>query len=118
MQEHDLSYVRMEMINAREAPLRERGFVRWFRVNLFATPLDTVMTLLGLLFVAYFLPPVIRWALIDAVWAGPDRSVCATVAQGASSPMAGRAPAGLSSTPSSRSSCMAVIRSSSAGVSI
>ncbi|NMG39778.1 ABC transporter permease subunit [Chelativorans sp. ZYF759] len=86
MQEHDLSYVRMEMINAREAPLRERGFVRWFRVNLFATPLDTVMTLLGLLFVAYFLPPVIRWALIDAVWSGPDRSVCATVAQGGIQP--------------------------------
>jgi general L-amino acid transport system permease protein len=44
MQEHDLSYVRMEMINAREAPLRERGFVRWLRINLFATPLDTVLT--------------------------------------------------------------------------
>jgi general L-amino acid transport system permease protein len=86
MQEHDLSYVRMEMINAREAPLRERGFVRWIRINLFATPLDTVLTLLGLLFLAYFLPPVLRWAFIDAVWTGPDRSVCATVAQGGIQP--------------------------------
>lgn len=86
MQEHDLSYVRMEMINAREAPARERGLVRWLRINLFATPLDTVLTLIGLLFVAYFLPPVLRWAFIDAVWTGPDRSVCATVAQGGIQP--------------------------------
>jgi len=86
MQEHDLSYVRTEMINARAAPARERGLVRWLRTNLFATPLDTVLTLIGLLFVAYFLPPVIRWALIDAVWTGPDRSVCATVAQGGIQP--------------------------------
>lgn len=86
MQEHDLSYVRTEMINARAAPARERGLVRWLRINLFATPLDTVLTLIGLLFVAYFLPPVIRWALLDAVWTGPDRSVCATVAQGGIQP--------------------------------
>jgi general L-amino acid transport system permease protein len=76
----------MEMINARAAPARERGLVRWLRLNLFATPLDTVLTLLGLLFVAYFLPPVLRWAFIDAVWTGPDRSVCATVAQGGIQP--------------------------------
>jgi general L-amino acid transport system permease protein len=36
--------------------------------------------------VAYFLPPVIRWALIDAAWTGPDRSVCATIAQGGIQP--------------------------------
>ena len=86
MQEHDLSYVRMEMINARAAPARERGLVRWLRINLFATPLDTVLTLLGLLFIAYFLPPILRWAFVDAVWTGPDRSVCATVAQGGIQP--------------------------------
>ena len=51
MQEHDLSYVRMEMVNAQAAPERERGVVRWLRKNLFATPLDTVLTLLGLLIV-------------------------------------------------------------------
>ncbi len=86
MQEHDLSYVRMEMINAQEPPARDRGFVRWARKNLFATPLDTALTLIGLLFVAWALPPLIRWAFIDAVWTGPDRSVCATVIQGGLQP--------------------------------
>ena len=86
MQEHDLSYVRMETINARAAPVRERGIVRWLRKNLFATPGDSAMTVIALLMIAYFLPPVIRWAFIDAVWTGPDRSVCATVAQGGIQP--------------------------------
>ena len=86
MQEHDLSYVRMEMINAQEAPARDRGLVRWLRTNLFATPLDTVLTLIGLLFLAWALPPILRWAFIDAVWSGPDRSVCATVIQGGLQP--------------------------------
>jgi general L-amino acid transport system permease protein len=86
MQEHDLSYVRMEMINAQEAPLRDRGLVRWLRVNLFATPLDTALTLIGLLILAWGLPPIINWAFINAVWSGPDRTVCATVAQGGIQP--------------------------------
>ncbi len=86
MQEHDLSYVRAEMINAQAAPSRERGLVRWLRVNLFATPFDTVLTLLGILIVAYTLPPFIRWAFIDAFWSGPDRTVCATIAQGGIQP--------------------------------
>jgi hypothetical protein len=91
MQEHDLSYVRAEMINAQAAPSRERGLVRWLRVNLFATPFDTVLTLLGILLVAYTLPP--------------------------SSQTAGPARAGLSSTPSSSSSCTAATRLASAGAS-
>lgn len=86
MQEHDLSYVRMEMINAQEPPVRDRGLVRWMRTNLFATPLDTALTLVGLLFLAWALPPLIRWAFIDAVWTGPDRSVCATIIQGGLQP--------------------------------
>jgi general L-amino acid transport system permease protein len=86
MQEHDLSYVRAEMVAAQKAPVAERGVVRWLRLNLFATPLDTVLTLLGLLFIAYFLPPILRWAFIDAVWSGPDRSVCATLSQGGIQP--------------------------------
>jgi general L-amino acid transport system permease protein len=86
MQEHDLSFVRVETINAQAAPIAERGIVRWFRKNMFATPLDSVMTVLGLLFVAYTLPNFIRWAFIDAVWSGPDRTVCATVVQGGLQP--------------------------------
>lgn len=86
MQQEDLSFVRTELEPERPAPARERGIARWLRINLFATPLDSVLTVLGVLLIAYFVPPMIRWAFIDAVWSGPDRSVCATVAQGGIQP--------------------------------
>ncbi|MBL0933884.1 MAG: amino acid ABC transporter permease [Rhizobiaceae bacterium] len=86
MQEHDLSYVRMEMVNAQNAPEREKGVTRWLRKNLFATPVDGLLTLVGLLIVAYALPNIIRWAFLDAAWVGPDRSVCSTQSQGGIQP--------------------------------
>ncbi|RST82785.1 amino acid ABC transporter permease [Aquibium carbonis] len=86
MQEHDISFVRAEMVANSTPPAAERGIVRWLRTNMFATPLDTVLTLLGLLLIAYTLPPFIRWAFIDAAWTGPDRSVCATIVQGGLQP--------------------------------
>jgi len=86
MQEHDLSFVRAEMAIATAPPAGERGFVHWARKNLFATWPDTVMTVIALLLIAYFLPPIINWALIEAQWTGADRTVCATVAQGGIQP--------------------------------
>ena len=86
MLEHDLSYVRTEMTLAQAAPARERGFVSWVRKNLFATPSDTLLTIIGLIVVAYVVPPFIRWAFIDAQWSGTDRTFCATVAQGGMQP--------------------------------
>ncbi|MEX4007620.1 amino acid ABC transporter permease [Neoaquamicrobium sediminum] len=86
MQQEDLSFVRTELEPERPAPAGERGIARWLRINLFATPLDSVLTVLGMLLIVYFVPPMIRWAFIDAVWSGPDRSVCATVAQGGIQP--------------------------------
>lgn len=86
MQEHDLSFVRAEMVAAQAAPGRERGLVFWLRKNLFSTPSDTVLTLIGLVIVAIIVPPLINWAFINAAWTGPDRTVCATVAQGGIQP--------------------------------
>lgn len=86
MQQQDLSFVRTELEPARPAPAGDRGFVRWLRVNLFATPLDSMLTVIGLLVVAFTIPPILRWAFIDAVWSGADRTVCATIAQGGIQP--------------------------------
>ena len=82
----DLSYVRTEMLGPQPAPSRARGFGAWLRANLFASPMDTVLTLLGLFLIVWFVPNMLRWAFIDAVWSGPDRTVCATVSQGGVQP--------------------------------
>ncbi|PSH68064.1 amino acid ABC transporter permease [Phyllobacterium brassicacearum] len=84
--DNNLSFVRTEMLQGQTPPLGERGIVRWMRTNLFATPLDTALTLLAILALAWFLPGIINWLFVNAVWSGPDRSVCSTVAQGGIQP--------------------------------
>lgn len=86
MQEHDLSYVRMEMINAHAAPVSEKSWTVWIRKNLFASVTDSAMTLIALAAILYFLPPVLNWLFLSAQWTGADRSVCATEAQGGIQP--------------------------------
>ncbi|TIS13412.1 MAG: amino acid ABC transporter permease, partial [Mesorhizobium sp.] len=78
MQEHDMSWVRTEMTLAQPAPPGERGAYAWVRKNLTASVGDTILTILGIAIVAWILPQVINWAFINAVWTGPDRTVCAT----------------------------------------
>jgi len=86
MQEHDMSWVRTEMALAQPAPPTERGAYAWVRKNLIATPGDTVLTVLGVAIVAWILPQIINWAFINAQWTGPNRTACATVAQGGIQP--------------------------------
>ena len=86
MQEHDFSFVRMEMLAQKSAPSDTKGVGHWVKTNLFATPVDSVLTIISALFIAWYLPPILNWLFIDAAWTGPDRSVCATVAQGGIQP--------------------------------
>lgn len=86
MQEHDLSFVRVEMALAQSAPPSERGLGAWIRKNLIASTGDTILTIIGIVLVAMILPQVINWAFISAQWTGADRTVCATVAQGGIQP--------------------------------
>ncbi len=78
MQEHDLSFVRAEMAVAQATPKSEAGTGAWLRKNLFSSVSDSVL--------AYFLPPFLEWAFLNAQWTGTDRTFCATVAQGGIQP--------------------------------
>lgn len=82
----DFAYVRQTLEQPQPPPSSQHGPIHWLRRNLFASPTDTILTLFGLLVVAYFLPPAIRWLFVDAQWTGTDRSFCATVAQGGIQP--------------------------------
>ncbi|MEO3998734.1 amino acid ABC transporter permease [Mesorhizobium sp. CAU 1732] len=86
MQEHDMSFVRAEMVLAQAAPRSERGLGSWARKNLFATPFDAVLTIVGILLVAWLVPPLLRWAFFDAQWTGTDRTFCLTATQGGIQP--------------------------------
>ena len=84
--EHDVSYVRAEMVAAQAAPASERGVVKWVRENLISSPMDVVLTVVSISLLVYFLPSALRWLFVDAQWSGTDRTFCATVAQGGTQP--------------------------------
>ncbi len=79
-------FVRTEDEAVLPPPMRTSGLVFWARTNLFATPLDTALTLFGLALLAWFVPPLFRWLFVTAQWTGTDRTFCATVGQGGIQP--------------------------------
>ncbi len=48
---------------------------RW-REALFGTPLNATLTLAFTALLIWALPPLVRWAVIDAVWLDPDPQLC------------------------------------------
>ena len=82
MQEHDLSWVRTEMALAQAAPRSEVGPLAWARKSLFATPVDSALTIIAALALAWALPQLLNWAFFSAVWSGADRTACLTTEQG------------------------------------
>lgn len=74
--QHSIAYVREAPAEALPAPVSQSGVLGWLRANFFATPFDAVLSLLVLLLLAWIIPPVIDFMLIDAVWSGKDREAC------------------------------------------
>ncbi len=76
------AFVRHTIEEAKPAPSSAVGISHWLRTKLFATPKDTVLTVLAIAFLAYLLPPIFKWLFVDAVWTGTDRIACLTASQG------------------------------------
>ena len=79
-------FVRTEMLEQDVAPNSAKGLGAWFKTNLFATPVDSALTIIGMLALLWYVPPILNWLFINAAWTGPDRSVCATISQGGIQP--------------------------------
>ncbi len=57
-------------------PPRTHGLMGWLRANLFNSVFNSILTLIALYFLAVTIPPVIRWALVDAIWKSPYGQTC------------------------------------------
>ena len=53
----------------------------WVRANLLSTPFNIVLTILIVLLLAWLIPALLRFLIIDAVWSGTDRDACREVVQ-------------------------------------
>lgn len=62
--------------NTREAPSNTKGIVHWMKDNLFSSPLNTFLTLLGVGLLYLIIPPFIQWAYVDATFAGNTKEQC------------------------------------------
>jgi general L-amino acid transport system permease protein len=57
-------------------PRPSTGPIDWLRTNLFNSVSNTILTLAALYLLAVTIPPVIRWALVDATWHGQTGRAC------------------------------------------
>jgi len=80
------SFVRTTMLDAQPPPVRDSGAIGWLRKNLFSTPLNAALTLVGLFLAWSVLRPVVEFAFVNAVWSGDGREACTTEAQGGTMP--------------------------------
>ena len=76
MTKQSLSFIREQMTPQREAPASTRGPVHWVKDHLFSSVTNTLLTLLGIYLIYLLVPPLIQFALVDAVWEGEDREAC------------------------------------------
>ena len=67
----------------RPAPASSIGFAAWARRNLFATPGDVALTVLGSIFIIWLGNVLLDWAFINASFSGDDRTACLKPVQGA-----------------------------------
>lgn len=65
-----------ELKNARPAPRNTIGALLWLKENLFSSPLNVLMTFMGIGFLMLIIPPIVQWAYTDATFAGDTRDAC------------------------------------------
>jgi len=70
------SFVRAELATARPAPRTQVGPLSWARENLFGTPGNAALTVLGLLIVWWIIEAVAGFAFVGAVWTGASGADC------------------------------------------
>jgi general L-amino acid transport system permease protein len=71
-------FVQGQTVEALPPPKLVRGPLAWMREHLFSSIPNTILTLAVLYLLYVALPPIVRFMIIDAVWAGTDRSACRT----------------------------------------
>jgi general L-amino acid transport system permease protein len=59
------------------------GPLAWIRTRLFSTPLDAILTVLGVALAAYIVYGLVSFALINATWTGADGDACRKHLEGA-----------------------------------
>ena len=76
-------YVTDKMLPALPAPNKSQGPVAWVKEKLFSSPVNILLTFIGLYLVYVTIPPAIKWIFIDATWVADNRDICRGEGKGA-----------------------------------
>src|SRR5579862_5944705 len=71
-----VQFLRLAPAASLPPPALRAGTLGWLRANLFSSPLNIALTLLSVLLIAWFVPPLVRFLLVNATWSGNDREAC------------------------------------------
>jgi general L-amino acid transport system permease protein len=71
-----VQFLRQAPASSLPPPSSRAGAFGWLRANLFSSPFNIALTLIAILLIAWLVPPVVRFLLIDATWSGADREAC------------------------------------------
>lgn len=72
----ELAFVRRTTIAPQPPPAAMTGALGWLRANLLSTPFNIALTIAIALLLAWAIPELAKFLLIDAVWGGADRDAC------------------------------------------
>jgi len=72
----EMAFVRRTTIAPRPTPAEMTGALAWLRANLLSTPFNIALTVVIVLLLAWAIPEIVRFLVIDAVWSGSDRDAC------------------------------------------
>jgi amine acid ABC transporter, permease protein, 3-TM region, His/Glu/Gln/Arg/opine family len=76
MSEHSVAYVAQREVPRVPAPRKETGFFGTLRKNLFATSLDSAITIALAIFVIWGVWRLVHWGIMTAVFTGDNREAC------------------------------------------
>jgi general L-amino acid transport system permease protein len=71
-------FISEKLISERPAPIKTTGFVGFLRTRLFNSPTNILITIVSALLLWFIVVPALKFALVDAVWSGKDRTACLT----------------------------------------
>lgn len=75
MTDTSVAFARTEMLPEQEPPASQRGVVKWLRENLFSGPLNTLLTLAGIVAVFMMIKAALPWFL-NGVWTAGSLGEC------------------------------------------
>jgi general L-amino acid transport system permease protein len=75
MTEKSLLYVRTQMLPQEKPPAGQRGAIKWLIENLFSSPLNSVLTVLGVIATFLLVKAALPW-LLQGVWSAKSLGEC------------------------------------------